>query len=87
MQTIIFNTTEKTLEYYDGTSDGFLTLVKTYYDISTVKILDQGIYEVFQKESDGKNYPIARFPVGNTNMEIKKYSEYIGDGYKENFKK
>lgn len=73
MQTIIFNTTEKTLEFYDGSSEGFLTLArKTYNDISTVKILDQGIYEVFQKESDGKNYPIARFPIANTNMEIKK---------------
>jgi hypothetical protein len=39
--------------------------------VPTVKIYD-GYYEVKQKDEDEKTYPVARFPVNQTNMFIEK---------------
>jgi hypothetical protein len=70
MQTLIFNTTEKTVKVYEGSrSDG--SILCKFDSVPTVKIYD-GYYEVKQKDEDEKTYPVARFPVNGTNMFIEK---------------
>jgi hypothetical protein len=70
MQTLLFNTTEKTVRVYEGhKSSG--TIICTFNSVPTVKIYD-GYYEVKQKDEDEKTYPVARFPVNQTNMFIEK---------------
>ena len=70
MQTLIFNTTEKTVKVYeDSRSDG--SILCKFDSVPTVKIYD-GYYEVKQKDEDEKTYPVARFPVNGTNMFIEK---------------
>ncbi|MCF8340198.1 MAG: hypothetical protein K9I82_04410 [Chitinophagaceae bacterium] len=70
MQTLIFNTTEKTIVAYEGSSKTGIIICK-YESVPTVKIYD-GYYEVKQKDEDEKTYPVARFPVSATNMFIEK---------------
>jgi hypothetical protein len=70
MQTLIFNTTEKTVKVYEGSrADG--SILCKFDSVPTVKIYD-GYYEVKQKDEDEKTYPVARFPVNGTNMFIEK---------------
>ena len=70
MQTLLFNTTEKTVRLYEGLKpEG--TLICKFNSVPTVKIYD-GYYEVKQKDEDEKTYPVARFPVSITNMFIDK---------------
>jgi predicted SAM-dependent methyltransferase len=70
MQTLLFNTTEKTVRLYEGLKpEG--TLICKFNSVPTVKIYD-GYYEVKQKDEDEKTYPVARFPVNITNMFIDK---------------
>lgn len=66
MQTLVFNTTTKTVEitFMDGTT-------KRFEDVPTVSI-GEGFYEVRQTDMmEDKRYPVYRLPIANTNMEIK----------------
>jgi hypothetical protein len=68
MQKLVFNTTTKTVEiiFENG-------LIKNYNDVPTVKVREEGFYEVMQKdEFEDKNFPVFRLPISNTNMEIKR---------------
>ena len=69
MQTLVFNTTQKTATQHEGHTN--TSILCDYENITTVKMVD-GYYEVKQKESDGLTYPILRLPIANTNMIIKK---------------
>mgnify|MGYP006273923887 CR=1 FL=1 len=73
MQTLVFNTTTKSAKLYEG-KDEDSTLRYNFSDVPTVKILD-GFYEVMQIDGtsvEDKRVPVARFPIANTNMLIKK---------------
>lgn len=74
MQTLVFNSTLKTVKVYEGTEGS--TIINSFDNISTVKPKEEGFYEVVQKEtySEGldRSYPIARYPIANTNMIINK---------------
>lgn len=76
MQTLVFNTTEKKVWVYDGTSE-VSNLIYKFENVPTVKPL-QDYYEVMQRldsESAPAGYssvPVARFPISNTNMIIEK---------------
>jgi len=73
MQTLVFNSTLKTVKVYEGTQEES-NIVYSFNDISTVKPKEEGYYEVIQKESSesglSNSYPIARYPISNTNMII-----------------
>lgn len=75
MQTLVFNTTEKTIVLWSGGRGS--EILMRYDRISTVKIGD-GFYEAMQREesSDDKTivgtYPVFRCPISNTNMIIEK---------------
>jgi hypothetical protein len=66
-QTLVFNTTEKTVSLLSG-DDGFN--LYSFKDVPTVRI-ENGYYEVMQK-SEGSVIPVLRVPVANTNMLIEK---------------
>ena len=69
MQTLVFNTTTKTVKLYQG-QDENSSILYTFYDCPTVKhIGENGYYEVMQK-SDDKTVPVLRVPISNTNMLI-----------------
>jgi hypothetical protein len=76
MQTLIFNTTKKTIFLWSE-SPGESEILITYDRISTVKV-GEGFYEAMQREesSDDKSivgtYPVFRCPISNTNMIIEK---------------
>jgi hypothetical protein len=76
MQTLVFDTTLKTVKVYEeGTESKILYL---FNNIPTVKVKEEGqYYEVIQKgidmmTSEERSLPIARFPIANTNMLIEK---------------
>ena len=67
MQTLIFNTTTKTVEvtFENGST-------KSYEDVPTVAVME-GFYEIRQTDMmEDKRYPILRLPIANTIMEIKR---------------
>lgn len=69
MQTLIFNTTTKTVKLYEGNEKS--EILYSFSNISTVKVGDDnGFYELIQKNDDEKRYPVARFPIAATNMLI-----------------
>lgn len=69
MQTLIFNTEEKTTVLLNGsTITG--TIIHQFENTPTVKVLGN-FYEVMQKTEDG-TVPVLRVPISNTNMLIKK---------------
>lgn len=70
MQTLVFNTTTKTIKLYDGKMEGG-TILMELSQIPTVKVLE-GFYEVIQMDELEKKYPVLRLPIANTNMVIKK---------------
>ena len=76
MQTLVFNTTLKTVKVYE--SEQYTKILYSFDNIPTVKVKEEGqYYEVIQKgvdmmTSEEKNTPIARFPIANTNMLIEK---------------
>lgn len=70
MQTLVFNTTTKTIRLYDGPTDSGNILVEMS-NIPTVKVLE-GHYEVRQNDEFEKQIPVLRLPIANTNMFIKK---------------
>jgi membrane carboxypeptidase/penicillin-binding protein PbpC len=70
MQTLVFNTTTKTIRLYEGPVDTGKILTEMY-NIPTVKVLE-GYYEVRQMDEFEKQIPVLRLPITNTNMFIKK---------------
>ena len=70
MQTLVFNTTTKTIKLYEGLSGSGLTLMELS-NIPTVKVME-GYYEVRQTDEMEKQIPVLRLPIANTNMIIKK---------------
>jgi len=73
MQTLVFNTLTKSAKLYEGVSEDSKILY-TFENVPTVKIED-GFYQVMQLDlssTEDKRVPVARFPITNTNMLIKK---------------
>ena len=70
MQTLIFNTTDKTVNVYSG-QVGKSELIFQFDNVPTVKV-QEGYYEVMQKGDDDRSIPILRLPVQATNMRIMK---------------
>ena len=70
MQTLVFNTTTKTAKLYEGIAEN-TTLIAHYTDVPTVKVMDDGYYQVMQRDALEKQLPVLRVPVSNTNMVIK----------------
>lgn len=70
MQTLLFNTTTKTIKLYEGPVDSGAVLLEMN-SIPTVKIMED-FYEVRQSDEFEKQYPVLRLPIANTNMFIKK---------------
>lgn len=70
MQTLVFNTTLKTIKLYEGYSD-YGTIITQMENVPTVKVLEN-FYEVMQKDEFDKTTPVLRVPIENTNMFIKK---------------
>lgn len=67
MQTLVFNTTTKTVQITLESGE-----IKNFEDVPTVAITD-GFYEVRQMDTlEDKRYPVFRAPISNTNMEIKR---------------
>jgi hypothetical protein len=72
MQTLVFNTSTKSAKLYEGVEQG--NILYTFNDVPTVKMED-GYYQVMQIDAtsvEEKKVPVARFPIANTNMLIKK---------------
>jgi len=70
MQTLLFNTTTKSVKLYDGPSASG-TILLELENTPTVKILD-GYYEVMQRDQFEKQLPVLRLGIQSTNMIIKK---------------
>lgn len=68
MQTLVFNTTTKSVKVTEGDN---LTILFQYENVPTVKV-SEGFYEVMQKDEFEKSTPVLRLPIGNTNMVIRK---------------
>lgn len=71
MQTLVFNTTKKTIKVTEGNINDSKVLFDAE-NVSTVKVLPEGLYEVMQKDENDNARPILRFPISNTNMVIEK---------------
>jgi hypothetical protein len=72
MQTLVFNTSTKSAKLYEGNES--TSILYTFDSVPTVKIVED-YYEVMQIDStsvEEKRIPVARFPIANTNMLIKK---------------
>jgi hypothetical protein len=72
MQTLVFNTSTKSVKLYEGNES--TPILYTFDSVPTVKIED-GYYQVMQIDGtsvEEKRVPVARFPIANTNMLIKK---------------
>jgi len=77
LQTLEFNTTTKSVKIYDGLIESIVILYR-FDNVPTVKV-ENGYYEVMQNDlmddnnsSYPKRIPVARFPISNTNMLIKR---------------
>ncbi len=74
MQTLVFNTTTKTVKLYSGKMEGSEILYQ-FTNVPTVK-KDESYYEVMEETENQEGlknrYPVARFPIANTNMLILK---------------
>ena len=72
MQTLVFNTSTKSVKLYEGNESSYI--LDTFENVPTVKF-EEGYYQVMQLDStstEEKRVPVARFPIANTNMLIKK---------------
>ena len=77
MQTLKFNTTEKTVDFLSGHGEG--SQHKRWENVPTVKV-QEGYYEVMQRDDDdlsissssSRTIPVFRCPIANTNMIIEK---------------
>lgn len=71
MYTLTFNTQEKTVKI---TNDEDFIL-KTYNNVPTVKVRNEGYYEIMQKQTEfdvENSIPVCRLPIQNTLMFIEK---------------
>lgn len=70
MQTLVFNTSTKSVKVTEGkTSDS--TILYEFDEVPTVRVAPEGYYEVVQSVEGGDSrVPVARFPIANTNMRI-----------------
>jgi len=71
MQSLLFNTTKKTIKVTEGNLNDSKVIFEAE-NVSTVKVLTEGLYEVMQKDENDNARPILRFPISNTNMVIEK---------------
>lgn len=71
MQTLIFNTTTKSIKVYENYTSENQKILMEMTSIPTVKVCD-GFYEVIQSDEFEKKYPVLRLPIANTNMVITK---------------
>jgi hypothetical protein len=69
MQTLKFDTTNKVVKLYSGHLEDSSILL-TYENIPTVKVTENGFYEVHQWDENNKAIPVLRVPISNTNMVI-----------------
>jgi hypothetical protein len=71
MQTLVFNTTSKTVTLYSEEPGS--KIIHTFSEVPTVKVMES-YYEVMRKVIDEKGteirVPVARFPIANSNMLI-----------------
>ena len=67
MQTLVFNSTDKTVVLQEGFRG---TELLNFKDVPTVKV-ENGYYEVMQIQGEQK-VPVLRVPMANTNMLIRK---------------
>lgn len=70
MQTLVFNTSTKSVKLYEG-SIGKSEILFSFENVPTVKAVDH-FYTVMQKEGMDAQLPVLRVPVSNTNMLIEK---------------
>jgi hypothetical protein len=86
MQTLVFNTSTKSVKLYEGNESS--PILYTFESVPTVKIEvgyyqvmqvdgtstadDNNNGRTISKFTEDKRVPVARFPVSNTNMLIKK---------------
>lgn len=73
MQTLVFNTTTKSAKLYSNKAEDS-EILYLFDNVPTVKIED-GYYQVLQLDNtstEEKRVPVARFPISNTNMLIRK---------------
>jgi len=68
MQLLVFNTTTKTTKLYDGSG----VIISMWDNVPTVRVQQEGFYEVIQKDEFDRSYPVFRCPISNTNMKIEK---------------
>jgi hypothetical protein len=69
MQTLVFNTTTKTIKVYSDLKT--MEIIHDLSNIPTVKVYEN-YYEVIQKDEFDKPYPVLRLPIENTNMIIQR---------------
>jgi hypothetical protein len=69
MQTLVFNTTTKTIKVYSDLKT--MEIIHDLSNIPTVKVYEN-YYEVIQKDEFDKPYPVLRLPINNTNMIIQR---------------
>ena len=70
MQTIVFNTTTRTAKLYEGVAEKSEIIV-AYGEVPTVKVMEDGFYQVMQLDAMEKQLPVLRVPIANTNMIVK----------------
>jgi hypothetical protein len=73
MQTLVFNTATKSAKLYSNKAEDS-EILYLFDNVPTVKIED-GYYQVLQLDNtstEEKRVPVARFPISNTNMLIRK---------------
>ncbi len=71
MQTLIFNTTTKSIKVYENYTSDNQKILMEMVSIPTVKVCE-GFYEVIQSDEFEKKFPVLRLPISNTNMVITK---------------
>jgi hypothetical protein len=68
MQTLLFNTTTKTIKLYADEAENS-KIIYQFTNVPTVKVTEN-FYEVMVKDEFDKSYPTLRVPISNTNMLI-----------------
>ena len=70
MQTLVFNTTTRTAKLHEGVAEKSEIIV-AYGEVPTVKVMEDGFYQVMQLDAMEKQLPVLRVPIANTNMIVK----------------
>lgn len=68
MQTLVFNTTTKTIKLIEGPTLGGTVLFEMDH-VPTVKVMED-YYEVRRLDEYEKQIPVLRLPIARTNMHI-----------------